>query len=148
MRRIRRIVHATDFSRASAPAFRAAIEWARSHGARLHLLHVLVPASPFLVGDERLPPSYLELQAQSRRAAQRRMAATLRRAQDAGVRAQAALVEGLPADRILRFAQARRADLVVIGTHGRTGLGKLFMGSVAERVLRRARCPVLTVRGR
>ncbi|MGH2628444.1 MAG: universal stress protein, partial [Anaerolineales bacterium] len=54
------------------------------------------------------------------------------------------LLEGTPADRIVRAARSRRADLIVMGTHGRGGLAKLFLGSVAERVVATARCPVLT----
>jgi len=60
--------------------------------------------------------------------------------------AQTLFVEGLPADEILRAARRARADLVVMGTHGRRGVSRLFMGSVAERVVRESRVPVLTVR--
>jgi len=56
------------------------------------------------------------------------------------------IVEGLPVDEILRAARRQRADLIALGTHGRTGLRRAFMGSVAERVVSQARCPVLTVR--
>jgi nucleotide-binding universal stress UspA family protein len=60
--------------------------------------------------------------------------------------ASAILAEGLPAEEVLRTARRQRADLLVLGTHGRTGLRRALMGSVAERVVSRARCPVLTVR--
>jgi nucleotide-binding universal stress UspA family protein len=56
------------------------------------------------------------------------------------------VLEGLPAAEILGLAQKVRSDLIVMGTHGRTGLGRLLMGSVAEQVVRHARCPVLTVK--
>jgi nucleotide-binding universal stress UspA family protein len=146
MTRLRRILHATDFSRASAPALARAIALARASRARLLLLHVLVPPSPFVAGE--LPSSYLELQAHARRAAQRRLRAVLARVRRAGVRAQAQLVEGMPAPDIIRHARRVRPDLIVIGTHGRTGFRRLFMGSVAQRVLQLAEVPVLTVRGR
>jgi nucleotide-binding universal stress UspA family protein len=66
----------------------------------------------------------------------------------AGVRATGLLLDGAPHDQIPRAARRNRADLIVIGTHGRTGLSKVLLGSVAERVIRSATCPVLTVRGR
>ncbi len=58
------------------------------------------------------------------------------------------MLEGPPAEEIVRFARARRVDLIVMGTHGRRGLAKLFVGSVADRVVAAASCPVLTVRGK
>ena len=144
MKRARRILHATDFSRASRPAFARALALAKQDRARLCLLHVLVPPSPFL-GD-KLPPSYLELEARARRQAERQLAALVALAKKAGVRIEAQLTDGVPSEEILRAARRQRADLIVIGTHGRTGLGRIFMGSVAERVLGRATSPVLTVR--
>ena len=144
MKRARQILHATDFSRASRPAFARALALAKQDRARLCLLHVLMPPSPFL-GD-KLPPSYLELEARARRQAERQLAALVTQAKKAGVRVEAQLTEGLPSEEILRVARRQRADVIVIGTHGRTGLGRIFMGSVAERVLQRSTSPVLTVR--
>jgi universal stress protein A len=144
MARARRILHATDFSSASRPAFAAAFEWAKQNGAELLLLHVLVPPSPFL--GNRLPASYLELQAHARRDAERRLAAAVKQAGKIRVRVRAKLIAGAPAEEIVREARRSRSDLIVIGTHGRTGLGRAFMGSVAERVVQLASCPVLTVR--
>jgi universal stress protein A len=146
MKRIRRIFHATDFSDASRPAFAKALELAKQDRAQLLLLNVLVPPSPFL--GKKLPSSYLDLQARARRDAERRLAAAVDRAEEAGVRVQAKLIEGTPAEEILRVGRRWHPDLIVIGTHGRTGLGRIFMGSVAERVLQGASCPVLTVRRR
>jgi nucleotide-binding universal stress UspA family protein len=94
------------------------------------------------------PASYLELLAMARREAQRRLAATLARARAAGARARAKLVEGGAAERILSVGRRWRPDVIVIGTHGRSGVRHWLMGSVAERVVRRASRPVLTVRGR
>ena len=65
---------------------------------------------------------------------------------DPKVRVEHRLVEGETATEILRLGQEMKCDLIVLGTHGRTGLGRLLMGSVAERVVRKARCPVLTVK--
>ena len=144
MRRARVLLCATDFSRASRPAFARALALAKRDGARLVLLHVMMPPSPFL-GDE-LPASYVELAVRARRLVERRLAELVAEARKAGVRVEAVFTEGVPSEEILRAARRRQADMIVIGTHGRTGLGRIFMGSVAERVLQRATVPVLTVR--
>jgi nucleotide-binding universal stress UspA family protein len=145
MKRVRRVLCATDFSRASRPAFAAALRLAKRDRAELFVLHVLMPPSPFLGAE--LPASYVDLVARARQEVERRLGALVAQAKKAGVRVKAGRVEGVPADEILRAARRRHADVIVIGTHGRTGLRRLFMGSVAERVLLRATIPVLTVRG-
>ncbi len=142
----RKIVAATDFSTASRPALAAALDLARRDGARLVVLHVMMPPSPFVGGD--LPGSWLELEARARRDAERRLAAAVSQAERAGIATKGTLVRGVPAEVIVRIARREGADLIVIGTHGRSGLGRLFMGSVAARVLGTAKCPVVTVRGR
>jgi nucleotide-binding universal stress UspA family protein len=144
MKRSRHILYATDFSRASRPAFAKALELAKQDRARLVLLHVLMPPSPFL--GEELPASFVELQVRARREVERQLATLVAQAKKAGVRVEAQFTEGVPSEEILRAARRQRADLIVLGTHGRTGLGRIFMGSVAERVLQRATAPVLTVR--
>lgn len=144
MARARLLLHATDFSPASRRAFLEALRLAKQDRARLCVLHVMTPPSPF-VGD-RLPPSYLELMAGARRDAERQLATRVDHARKAGARAEGMLTEGRPSDVILRTARRQRPDMIVIGTHGRTGLGRMLMGSVAEEVLRQARLPVLTVR--
>jgi universal stress protein A len=145
MTAFRRILHPTDFSRASAPALRRAVALARACRAPLVLVHVMTPPSPF-IGEGAQPSSYVDLLILARRSAKRRLAAALARAKRGRVRAQAIFAEGLPADAILRAARRTRADLIVMGTHGRSGLSRVFLGSVAERVVRESRCPVLTVR--
>jgi nucleotide-binding universal stress UspA family protein len=145
MTAFRRIVHPTDFSRGSAAALRRAVALAKACRAPLVLVHVMTPPSPF-VGEDSAPSSYAELLAVARRSAKRRLAALLARTRREGVRARSVFAEGLPADEILRAARRARADLIVMGTHGRTGLSHFFMGSVAERVVRESRCAVLTVR--
>ena len=146
--RLRRILHATDLSPASRPAFKMALGLARREGAALLLLHVLTPPSPFVASTGPPPASYLDLLAAARGEAQRRLTATLAKARAAGVHAQARLVEGGAAERILTVGRRWRPDVIVIGTHGRSGVGHFLMGSVAEHVVRRASRPVLTVRGR
>lgn len=148
MRLYHRILHPTDFSRASRPAFDRAVALAKQDRAELLLVHVMVPPAPF-VGDGYVSPkTYEDLEAAARRSAESHMKAALARAKKAGVRATALLVEGMPFDQIVRIAKSKRADLIVIGTHGRTGFSRFFLGSVAERVVQLAPCPVLTVRSR
>ena len=148
MKRIRRILHASDFSPASRPAFKKAIEIARSERARLFIAHVMVPLVPPLIGEGVFvaATTWNAMQRQARQAAQRQIDKLIQEAKKAGVAVQGLVVEGVPADQIVRFARLRRADMLVIGTHGRTGFSRLFLGSVAARVVATARCPVLTVR--
>jgi nucleotide-binding universal stress UspA family protein len=148
MSRIRRILHPSDFSRASGAAFAKAVEMAKMNGAELLVVHVLTPVIP-MVGDGYVSPKvYEEIEATSRSDAQARLDRLLSKAKKAGVRARGLLLDGVPHEQIARAARSRKADLVVIGTHGRTGLAKFFLGSVAGRVVSIASCPVLTVRGK
>lgn len=148
MSRIRRILHPTDFSKASSAAFKRAVEMARSNRAELVLVHVLSPAIP-MVADGYVSPQVYEDMANATHAyGQKHLDALVRKAKQAGARAKGLLLDGVPHERIAQAARSRKADLVVIGTHGRTGFAKLFLGSVASRVLAVAPCPVLTVRGR
>ena len=143
----RRVLHTTDFSPASRPALARAIGLAKQPRTKLLVLHVLMLPSPFL--GNRLPSSYLELQSEAERDVERRMAGTITKVRKAGIKKVVSkLVTGAPSEQIIRHANRWRADLIVMGTHGRSGIGRAFMGSVAERVLQRSRCPVLTVRGR
>jgi nucleotide-binding universal stress UspA family protein len=144
----RRIVCATDFSRASGAALARAVALARASKARLTLVHVIAPVVPVAGEGYVLPDTYDKIEASVRASADKQMARLLARARAAGVRADAVLAEGVAHAEVVRVAKARRADLLVIGTHGRTGLARLFLGSVAGRVVASATCPVLTVRGR
>ena len=148
MSRIRRVLHPTDFSRASTAAFKRAVEMAKSNRAELLLVHVMVPAVP-LMGDGYVSPKvYEDLEAAARSAAQKQLRKLVEKAKQAGARVKGLLLEGVAHERIAQAARSRKADLVVIGTHGRTGFAKLFLGSVASRVLAVSPCPVLTVRGK
>jgi nucleotide-binding universal stress UspA family protein len=145
---IRRILHASDFSSASRPAFAKAVELAKGNRAELIVTHVLALTMPLTIDGYISPKVYADIEATARREARKRLEALVVKAKRAGVRARALLLEGIPADRIVRAARSQRADLVVIGTHGRTGFSRLVLGSVASRVISQARCAVLTVRGR
>ena len=148
MSRIRRVLHPTDFSRASTPAFKRAVETAKANRAELLVLHVMVPAVP-IMGDGYVSPQvYEDLEARARGSAQKQIRKQVEKAKQAGARVKGLLLEGVAHERIAQAARARKAELVVIGTHGRTGFAKLFLGSVASRVLAVSPCPVLTVRGK
>jgi nucleotide-binding universal stress UspA family protein len=149
MIRARRILHASDFSRASRQAFSVALDLAKQNKAELILVHVLSPVTPYLADDQYTGASvYPEIEAAQKQEAQAGMRALMAAAQKARVKARALLLKGVAHERIVRAAKNRRADLIVVGTHGRTGLSKFFMGSVAGRVVATAHCPVLTVRGK
>lgn len=148
MKRIRSVLHPSDFSPASGPAFTRAVEMAKANHAELLLVHVLTPVVP-MVGDGYISPkAYDDLQRSSQAQGRKRLNALAGRAKKAGARARTLLLEGSPFGQIVRAAKSKRANVIVMGTHGRGGLAKLFLGSVAERVVGTAPCPVLTVRGR
>ena len=144
----RPILHATDFSSASRPAFAKAVALAKANRAKLVITHVLTPELPLLEDGYMSAALYRERQAAARRYGQTHLDQLVTRAKHAGVRARALLLEGSPADRVVRAARSRRAHMIVIGTHGRTGLARLMVGSVANGIVSHARCPVLTVRGK
>ena len=148
MPRARRIVHPTDFSPASSPAFKKAVALAKDDNAALTIVHVL-PALP-IVGDAYIAPTaYDDMLRAQRRQAEQQATRLVKRARDAGVRATATVIDsGAVADQIARTAKRQGADLIVMGTHGYGVLAKALLGSVAERVISRAPCPVMTVKGR
>jgi len=149
MKRMRRIMHATDFSSASSRALAKAVELAKQNKAELLLVHVLAAIIPYDPGDGYADPYlYVELEKSTRRQAQSSLEALVKKVKRARVKVSSLLLKGTAHDQIVRAAKNRRADLIVIGTHGRTGITKLFMGSVAGRVVSTASCPVMTVRGK
>ena len=149
MSRIRTIVHPTDFSRASTPAFKRAVEMAKENRAQLLIVHVLAPASPMLMTDGYVPPKvYEDMEAAARAGAQKQLRRLVEKAKQSGIRVKPLLLDGIAHERIMQAARSRKANLVVIGTHGRTGFARFFLGSVASRVLAISPCPVLTVRGK
>jgi len=149
MASIRRIVHPTDFSKASGAAFAKALELAKANRADLVVLHVLAPPLPLMAGDGYISPRvYEDLDKAARAYASKELGSLVAKARKAGVRATAMLRDGVAHEQIVRAARSPKADLIVIGTHGRTGLAKLFLGSIAGRVVSAAKCPVMTVRGK
>jgi len=143
---IRRILYPSDFSPASRPAFKRAVELAKSLRSQLLIVHVMAPLP--IIGEGYITSETVETLLQSQRhAAQRQLRVLVARAKAAGVRVSSLLVEtGMTHEQIVRVVRRKRADMIVMGTHGRTGLTRLLLGSVAARVIATARCPVLTVR--
>lgn len=140
------ILCAVDFSRGSEATLEVAADLARRHGGALTLLHVREP--PPAAGGRGFvpPPGPSEAEAvEIGRSLDRWRAEAARRS---GGEVHTAVATGSPASEIVRLARERPFDAVVVGTHGRTGLGRLVLGSVAERVVREAPCPVVVVRPR
>jgi nucleotide-binding universal stress UspA family protein len=136
---IHTILHPTDFSPRSQHAYWLSCALARDHGASIILVHVLPP--PIVVyGNGIVPPM-----PEDNRALQEQSLKTLQ-AQTAPIQAEIRLVDGDPVTEIVRVSKETGSDLIVMGTHGWTGLSRLLMGSVAEGVVRKAPCPVLTIK--
>lgn len=136
---IHTILHPTDFSPRSQHAYWLSCALARDHGARIILAHVMPP--PIVVyGNGIVPPM-----PEDNRALQERNLKTLQ-TETAGIPTEVRLVEGDPVAEIVRLAKETGSELIVMGTHGWTGLSRLLMGSVAEGVVRTATCPVLTIK--
>jgi len=145
----RRVLHATDLSPASARAFKSALDLAKASKGRLLLLYVVPPPQAMVLADVPPPADlYGKWDAEARASAQRQLERLVKRARRAGVRTTTLLTNGPVADRIIAVARRAKVDVIVMGTHGRTGLARAFVGSIAGRVVATASRPVLTVRGR
>jgi universal stress protein A len=139
-----RIVVAVDFSPASEKAWAHARRLAGHSDAELILTHV-VAAAPRLGGGPLTRTRIAEVQASLRRWADDKLAKWAEAARAEGRRVRLAVRVGIPYEEIVDLAAEEHADLVVIGTQGRTGIPRAVLGSVAERVVRLAPCPVLSV---
>jgi universal stress protein A len=148
MSRMRLIMHPSDFSTASRPAFARAVETAKERRAELLIVHVLSTVIPLASDGYVSPKTYDEILKASREDAQRQLDRLVASAQKARVKARGVILEGVAWEELVRLASRRKADMIIMGTHGRTGLSRLFLGSVAERVIGHAPCPVLTVRAK
>jgi nucleotide-binding universal stress UspA family protein len=140
-----RILCATDFSEQGQAAESKALELARALGAELVYLHVsvepmLYTESPFSMTEVH------DVHHAQRRWAEETLKAHAAAALATGTTARWALRAGVPQYEIVTAAREEKADMLVLGTHGRSGINRLLLGSVAERVVRMAPCPVLTVR--
>ena len=134
-----------DFSEHSSRALDLAIQLAKTHSARIELVHsfpvVLPPLSPY---DTIYPTDFT---AKCREAAEAKLAEWREKVSAAGIAVNAKATPEPPSEAIPENAKELGADLIVMGTRGLSGLKHVMLGSVAERTLRAAPCPVLTVRG-
>ncbi|MEC7522763.1 MAG: universal stress protein [Myxococcota bacterium] len=141
MPEIRRIICPVDFSEPSEKALDYAIELAAKFGADVQAIHAYqlpvyaLPDGAMMAGPEFTTKVTDELQKALKELSARK----------SGVKLETHLVEGIPYKEVVRMTEELDADLVVMGTHGRTGLKHLLLGSVAERVVRSSKVPVITV---
>jgi nucleotide-binding universal stress UspA family protein len=144
---IRSILLPTDFSECAESALPYAVQMARTTNARLLCLHVIEPMMPpvgYAPVTEPLPT--VDISEQLQASAERELPKLAEREECAGLEVEEVIAHGEAAAEIVRVARERDVDLIVISSHGRTGLGRMLFGSTAESVVRHARCPVLVVK--
>lgn len=144
---IRKILAPTDFSDHARHAFGYARTFAERWNAELHLLNIIEPAV-FPTEAGLTPIGMMQLSEEMEASARKNIADLASSEALAGLNVKTAIVQGRASSAIIDYAEAHDIDLVVIATHGRTGLEHLIFGSTAERVVRESPCPVLTVRPR
>lgn len=140
-----KIVHPTDFSECANEAQAVAVDLARKLAADLVLVQVLVEAPLYSEGfiSRRQVQTVYDAQ---RKWSEETLEARAEQLRQSGTKTSWRVQAGAPHEEIVRTAEEEGADMIVMGTHGRGGLNRIVLGSVAERVIRLARCPVLTVR--
>ena len=143
---IKRILCPIDFSDSADHAMRYASALSETFGAELTLLHVVAPVVAALPGETALPDTLQADIDELTDACRNRLEQTVGKLAASGLTVQHKVLNGVPFIEIIRYARDAETDLIVMGTHGRTGLGHLLIGSVAERVVRKSPCPVLTVK--
>lgn len=145
MAKLERILCPTDFSDFSERAYDYGLSLARHYNAELYLLHVV---RPVIVGypEYAIPDSVSEFYGELREYAEEQLREFAKVHAEGGVQAKVTVHEGVVTESILNFARENSIDMIVMGTHGRRGVQRLTVGSVTERILRRAGCPVLVVR--
>ena len=137
-----KILYLTDFSEASEYAGQYAISIAGKYGCRIYVAHVV---EPFTYADDfgiDYSAQFREMEATARRLLDNTVASMKR----TGADVESILLSGNPSAEIVKFAKEETIDLIVMATHGRSGVEHLLMGSVAEKILRKSPCPVMTVK--
>jgi nucleotide-binding universal stress UspA family protein len=137
----KKLVAAVDGSSCSAHALEVALRLAEAEGSRIAICSIVDPVSTSAPAGHAA-----EMAANAKRHAQQIVDKALARAKLAGVTAEGTTLLGEPAEEIVAYAKEAHADAVVVGTHGRSGFKRFFLGSVAESVLRSASIPVVIVR--
>ncbi len=143
--KVEHILFPTDFSEGSTHALHCAVDLTRHYNAKLYILHVIYDVTraigthvPHISSDE----VYKELNEWAEKEIEEFCMEEIRSLPDV----EKKILKGIPYEEILKFADDERIDLIVMGTYGRVGLQRLVFGNTAERVVRRAPCPVMTVR--
>lgn len=144
--RLKKILCPIDFSDSADHAMRYATALAETFGAELTLLHVVAPVIAALPSETSLPGVLQTDIDEIAEACRERLDQTVGKLAASGLTVQHEVLNGVPFIEIIRYAREAGTDLIVMGTHGRTGLGHLLIGSVAERVVRKSPCPVLTIK--
>jgi nucleotide-binding universal stress UspA family protein len=142
---IRRILFATDFSEGSAHALPYAVDIAKQYGAKLFLLHVIydvAKSAGWYVPHISIDEIYRDMEKSASAELEKNFIDEMRGLKDI----ERVVLKGIPYEEITKFAADNKIDLVVLGTHGRTGIDRMLFGSTAEQVVRNAPCPVLSVR--
>ncbi len=143
--RIKRILFPTDFSEASLHALPFAVDLSKMFGAKLHMFHVLydiASASGLYIPHTSVDLMYKEMEANAVKELEQFGWDTREDFKDV----EYSVIRGLPYEEILKYVKEKDIDLIVIATHGKTGIDRVLFGSTAQRVVRHASCPVLTVR--
>jgi nucleotide-binding universal stress UspA family protein len=143
---LRRILVPTDFSEHSKNALRYAAAFADKFGAEVFLLHVFQDLAIFQPDAVTVAPQATPPIEQMLAAARTALERSIREGPCAGVKVHPEVGEGSTFEEIVRFAKEKNIDLIIMGTHGRGWLAHVLLGSVTEKVVRKAPCPVLTVR--
>lgn len=138
-----KIMIATDGSKQVEKAVKAAVELARLTGARLYAVHVIASTgyTPRNFGWEESLREILEAEAK------RAVNFVEKAGKASGIEVESVILDGHPADRIMEFVEQEGMDLIVVGTLGRTGLDRFLLGSVAEKIVRHSKTPVMVVKG-
>ncbi|MCX6537647.1 MAG: universal stress protein [Acidobacteria bacterium] len=143
---IKTILVPTDFSEASEAAVKYAKAMAEAFGSSLHLVHVVEDLLAHAWAAEVYVASMPSLREEIEKEATERLGAIVTDEERQRLRVTTAVIAGNPFLEIIRYARAHDVDLIVLGTHGRGPVAHMLLGSVAEKVVRKAPCPVLTVR--
>lgn len=143
---LQHILVPTDFSKSSDNALRYAVAFAEKFGAKLTLLHVVQDLTWFIPEAILAAPAAIPPAEQFHTAAQTALERLIKSLNLNSLQIQGEVRQGAPFHAIIEFARERSIDLIVMGTHGHTGLAHVLLGSTAEKVVRKAPCPVLTVR--
>ncbi len=142
---IKRILFPTDFSEGSSQALDYAVDMAKRYGAKLYLVHVLYDigkAAGWYVPHASMDEMYKDIEKSAEKELSRFGLEEMRSFK--GV--ERSVLKGVPHTEIVKYAKANKIDLIIMGTHGRKGMGRILFGSTASQVVRYAPCPVLAVR--